>query len=155
MEKMKLLLKRIKQEQPARFFFLGGGQNELHVMDGLVELFPGSVNVVKEMDLETELALISRLDLMISMDSSNMHMASLLGVKTVTIWGGTHPYAGFSAYHEKNAVNIQIPKSELSCRPCTLYGKGKCHRGDFACMENLSADKVYEQLKEAGVLSWS
>jgi ADP-heptose:LPS heptosyltransferase len=32
---------------------------------------------------------------MISMDSANMHLASLYGVPVISIWGATHPFAGF------------------------------------------------------------
>ena len=54
-----------------------------------------SVNTAGNLTLDEELALMSRLDLMIAMDSSNMHMAALSGTKVISIWGGTDPLTGF------------------------------------------------------------
>ncbi|HBC05033.1 MAG TPA: ADP-heptose--LPS heptosyltransferase RfaF, partial [Aequorivita sp.] len=48
-----------------------------------------------KLTFEEELALISNLDLMLSMDSGNGHLAAMYGVPVVTLWGVTHPYAGF------------------------------------------------------------
>ena len=45
-----------------------------------------------------ELALISNLDLMVSMDSSNGHLAAIYGVPIVTLWGVTHPFLGFAPF---------------------------------------------------------
>jgi hypothetical protein len=43
----------------------------------------------------------------------------------------------------------QIPSDTLGCRPCTVYGKGECRRGDFACMEWLTDEMVFRKLKTA------
>ena len=40
---------------------------------------PGSVTLAGKLNLEEELFFMSKLDLMIAMDSSNMHMAALVG----------------------------------------------------------------------------
>ena len=45
--------------------------------------------------MRTELNLMSHLDVMLSMDSANMHLASLVNIPVVSVWGATHPYAGF------------------------------------------------------------
>ena len=41
--------------------------------------------------------LMAHLDLMISMDSANAHMAANTGVRVLTLWGMTHPFCGFSS----------------------------------------------------------
>ena len=102
------------------------------------------------MNLSAELALISRLDLMISMDSSNMHMAALCGTKVISIWGGTDPMAGFGAWMQPDSYSIRIPVEELDCRPCTIYGKGKTRR-DFQCMKRLTPELVFKRMKTLGV----
>jgi ADP-heptose:LPS heptosyltransferase len=152
LENMVKLMRLIREKLPARFFFFGGGKKELEAIDAIMPEFAGSVNTTRELTFDEELDLISRLDAMISMDSANMHMASLAGIKTITIWGATHPYAGFSAYHGNNALDIQISKKELECRPCSIFGKGTCHRGDFACMNWLSPEKVYQEIRKAGFI---
>lgn len=89
-----------------------------------------------------ELALMNRLDVMVSMDSANMHLASLAGVPVVSVWGATHPYAGFMGWGQSigNAVQIDLP-----CRPCSIYGNKPCLRGDYFCMKNISPEQIVER----------
>jgi ADP-heptose:LPS heptosyltransferase len=89
---------------------------------------------------------------MIAMDSSNMHMAALCGIRVVSIWGGTDPLNGFGAWMQPSEYSIRIPVDELTCRPCTVYGKGKCRRGDLACMNWLTPGKVYSEIKKLNIL---
>jgi ADP-heptose:LPS heptosyltransferase len=84
---------------------------------------------------------------MIAMDSSNMHMAALTGTKVISIWGGTDPLAGFSAWMQPDSYSIRIPVEELDCRPCTIYGKGKTRNG-FACMNMLTPDLVFKRIEK-------
>ena len=90
-----------------------------------------------------ELIVMSHLDVMLSMDSANMHLASLTAIPVVSIWGATHPYAGFMGWRQKeeNAVQVDLP-----CRPCSIYGKKKCHRGDYACLNEITPDMIVERV---------
>ena len=65
------------------------------------------------------------------MDSANMHIASIFGKRVLSIWGATHPKAGFSGYGQTSDSEIQI---DLPCRPCSIYGKKPCMYGDMRCM---------------------
>jgi ADP-heptose:LPS heptosyltransferase len=147
---MSLLLKMIYDNHKCRFWLFGGKEDseKLKVFQARV---PGSVNLEATLSLEEELALMSKLDLMIAMDSSNMHMAALTGIKVVSIWGGTDPLSGFGAWMQNESFSIRIPVDELTCRPCTVYGKGECKRGDFACMNWLTPEKVFEKIKKLNV----
>jgi ADP-heptose:LPS heptosyltransferase len=127
-------------------FWLFGGREDIERMEAFSNKVPGSVIVAGSHTLSEELALMSRLDFMITMDSANMHMASLVGIRVISIWGGTDPLAGFGAWHQPDEFSIRIPVEELTCRPCTIYGKSKCRRGDFACMKWLTPEKVYEKM---------
>ena len=91
--------------------------------------------------LKNEMLLMSQLDLMISMDSANMHIASIFGIPTLSIWGATHPKAGFSGYGQKAENELQI---DLPCRPCSIYGKKPCKWGDLRCM-NIPPETVVEK----------
>ena len=74
-------------------------------------------------DLEEEF--MSHLDVMLSMDSANMHLASLTAIPVVSIWGATHPMAGFLGYHQSQENAIQV---DLDCRPCSIFGNKPCKR---------------------------
>lgn len=94
-----------------------------------------------------ELALMARLDVMVSMDSANMHLASLVAVPVVSVWGATHPFAGFLGYGQdiRNAVQV-----DLLCRPCSVFGNRPCRRGDYACLTLIQPDTIVSRV--AGVL---
>lgn len=96
--------------------------------------------------LHGELLLISQLDLMISMDSANMHLAAMLQVPTLSIWGATHPAAGFTAWGqtEQNILQIQT----LPCRPCSIYGNKPCHLADHRCMTRITPEMIVQRAEE-------
>ena len=73
------------------------------------------------------------------MDSGNMHMASLTGTPVVSVWGATHPYAGFMGWGQRMEDSVQI---DLPCRPCSVYGNKPCLRNDYACMQNIAPEQI-------------
>ena len=83
------------------------------------------------------------MELVVSMDSANMHLASLFGVSVVSIWGATHPYAGFYGWNQSMENAVQI---DLYCRPCSVFGNKPCYRGDHACMKHLAEEKILEKI---------
>lgn len=89
--------------------------------------------VAGKYNFREELRLIAQLQCMLSMDSSNMHLASLVGTPVISIWGATHPFAGFLGYGQKMENAVQ--RENLSCRPCSVFGNKKCWRKDWACMD--------------------
>ncbi|TAL59576.1 MAG: glycosyltransferase family 9 protein [Bacteroidetes bacterium] len=144
-ENMIRLLGLISGKHKTRFWLFGGNE-ESERLSALQLKIANSVSIVGNLTLDEELALMSKLDLMIAMDSSNMHMAALVGTKVISIWGGTDPINGFGAWMQPEAFSVSIPFDELTCRPCTTYGKGDCRRGDLACMNWLKPEIVLQKL---------
>jgi ADP-heptose:LPS heptosyltransferase len=140
-------LNGLSQKENIRIF-LFGSPDEATELEELAKKIPDCISIAGKIRLAEEMALISKLDLMVAMDSSNMHLASTMGVKTLSIWGATHPWAGFSAWDVDRKNSIQIPVEELTCRPCTIFGKGDCRRGDLACLNWLRADTVLKKAIE-------
>jgi ADP-heptose:LPS heptosyltransferase len=97
------------------------------------------------MSFKNELEWIAGVDVMISMDSANMHLASLYGVPVVSVWGATHPYAGFYGWGQKPGNAVQV---ELYCRPCSVFGNKPGYRGDLLCMTSISPLTVYNKVME-------
>ena len=91
-----------------------------------------------------ELILMSHMEVMLAMDSSNMHLASLTGTPVVSIWGATHPAAGFMGWGQNPDDCIQM---DLPCRPCSIYGKKKCMYGDYRCLTGIDPDTVFNKVK--------
>ena len=85
-------------------------------------------------------AAIQALKLLVSNDSAPMHVAFLLGVPVVGIFGPTTARFGFVPFGE----NTCVAEIELSCRPCARHGGRHCPKGHFLCMRGLDPEKVFE-----------
>ena len=88
---------------------------------------------------------MSHLDVMLSMDSANMHLASLVNIPVVSIWGAPHPYAGFMGWKQlpDNAVQVDLP-----CRPCSIFGNKPCWRKDYACLQGITPEMVVHRIEQ-------
>jgi ADP-heptose:LPS heptosyltransferase len=151
-ENMIRLLEIIAESNKVKFWLFGGMEDSEQIA-AFQKKVPESENMVGQLNLDEELALMSQLDMMIAMDSSNMHMAALVGIKVISIWGGTDPLTGFGAWKQPENHAVRISVEELQCRPCTVYGKGECSRGDFACMNWLTPDLVFKSITKEGLFN--
>lgn len=142
-DKMLAVIQQLHSDQRYQLFLLGGGKEEIKLLNEWAEQFPGIINLAGKFSFSEELAVISNLHKMISMDSANMHLASLFGVPVVSIWGATHPFAGFYGWGQKSENAAQV---DLYCRPCSVFGNKPCYRGDHACMEQLPESLVVEKI---------
>lgn len=138
-EKMKEVIRRISQHADTRIFLFGGGAREVEMLESWAQIAPNVESVAGKLDRKEELKLISELKVMLSMDSANMHLASLMGTEVVSVWGATHPYAGFLGWNQKleNAIQVDLP-----CRPCSIYGNKPCSKGDYPCLNTISPEDI-------------
>ncbi len=130
--------------QKDKIYFFGGGKNETETLERWEREIPNTQSLSGKLNLKQELDTIAELKLMISMDSANMHLASLVGTRCVSIWGSTHPYAGFLGFGQSEDDVVQI--KDLTCRPCSVFGDKECFRGDWACLEELNIQKIIEKI---------
>jgi ADP-heptose:LPS heptosyltransferase len=144
------LIESIIRKFPVKFFFFGGGAAEVKYFEEVKNLFPQyCVMVAGQLKMPQEIALMQHLDLMLCTDSSNMHLAALSGAPLLSIWGGTHPDVGFGPYGRGKESILQIDRTELPCRPCSVFGTETCHRGDFACMNKIGVDDVVNRIEKS------
>jgi len=149
LERMRNVVKKLSEGIPGvRIFLFGGGKDEMDVFNAWQGDIPGVVNASALLrGLSNEMLLMSKLDVMLSMDSANAHIASLVGTNVVSIWGATHPLAGFKSWN----INYEnIIQRNLPCRPCSVYGNKKCMRGDYECLnidEDIIVDKIVNSFK--------
>lgn len=125
-------------------YFFGGGKKETETLEAWESQIPNTKSLSGKLSLTEELQKISELEVMISMDSANMHLASLMGTRCVSIWCATHPYAGFLGFGQSEEDVVQV--KDLSCRPCSVFGDKECYRGDWACIEEFNIQKVIEKI---------
>ncbi len=146
LDKMQQVIDRLTLNHPsARIFLFGGGDREKALIDSIVSANNHCINASAQLNgLSQELILMSHLDVMLTMDSSNMHLASLVATPVVSVWGATHPYAGFMGWGQSPDDVIQI---DMPCRPCSIYGKRPCQRGDNACLANISPETIVARME--------
>ncbi|MDR6463759.1 ADP-heptose:LPS heptosyltransferase [Chryseobacterium sediminis] len=142
LEKSYELVRILAQKHTVYFF--GGGKKETETLERWESEIPNTKNLAGKLNLTEELTHIAGLELMISMDSANMHLASLVGTRCVSIWGATHPYAGFLGFGQREEDVVQV--KDLTCRPCSVFGDKECYRGDWACLEEFNIQKVIDRV---------
>jgi ADP-heptose:LPS heptosyltransferase len=145
LDKMKAVATALASQKDVQLFLLGGGAKEMEELQEWEKSIPNCTNLAGKFSFNEELAIISQLTILISMDSANMHLASLFAVPVVSVWGATHPFAGFYGWGQAADNAAQI---ELSCRPCSVFGNKPCYRGDHACMHLLREDSITEKVRE-------
>jgi ADP-heptose:LPS heptosyltransferase len=100
----------------------GGGKKEVEILNSFQNKYKHVVNLAGKLTLNEELDVISNLDVMLSMDSGNAHMAAMLGVKVMTIWGVTHPYAGFAPFNQPEDFTLISDRKKYPLIPTSIYG---------------------------------
>ncbi|MBQ8520467.1 MAG: glycosyltransferase family 9 protein [Bacteroides sp.] len=142
-EKMKEVVAALAARPDTTLFLFGGGKKETDILTAWEAEYPAAVCIAGKLKWADELALMSHLDVMVSMDSGNMHLASMAGTPVVSIWGATHPYAGFMGWKQAEANALQV---DLDCRPCSIFGNKPCYRGDYACLNGISPDMIVKRI---------
>lgn len=145
LQKMKAVVQQLAAENHTILLF-GGGEKEKDMLQQWADEMAGVNNMAGKFSFAEELAIISNLSVMISMDSANMHLASLFGVPVVSIWGATHFYAGFNGWGQD--IN-NIIEADLYCRPCSVFGNKPCYRGDHACMHLITQEMIVAKIKNS------
>ena len=136
---------KMLSEKGAKVFLFGFGDKEKSVTEKWQNAYSNVVSLVgKSGGLMNELLLISHLDCMVSMDSANMHFASLTATRVVSVWGATHTKAGFLGFNQKEDDAVQI---ELPCRPCSVYGNKECRlKEKYKCLRDIQAEQIVEKV---------
>lgn len=115
----------LANQKQYKIFLFGGGASEIIKLKQLQKQHSNVILVAGNLNFQQELALISNLDLMVSMDSGNGHIAAMLGVKVLTIWGATHPYAGFVPFHQPIENSLIPDRNQFPGLPTSIYGNKK------------------------------
>ncbi|OYX22421.1 MAG: ADP-heptose--LPS heptosyltransferase RfaF, partial [Flavobacteriales bacterium 32-35-8] len=105
-----------------KIILFGGGKREIDILNDLENSNENVVNISGKLTLDEEMDIISNLDVMLSMDSGNAHIAAMLGVKVITIWGVTHPFAGFAPFNQPEDYALIADKNQFPKIPTSIYG---------------------------------
>ena len=143
---MEKVVAALAAREHTRLFLFGAGDTERSVLRRWADNYPGVTSLAdKRNGFPTELALLSHCDVMLSMDSANMHLSSLVKLPVVSVWGATHPYCGFMGWHqeERNAVQLN-----MACRPCSVFGNKPCMYHDHFCLKGIAPSLIISHIDQ-------
>lgn len=140
---MKEVIQKLEQ-QSGIHLFLFGAPNEKESLYFLTEGCKNAIVVAGVLKFPQEINLIAQLDVMLSMDSGNGHLAAMFGLPTVSLWGVTHPYAGFAPFKQE-AHCLLSDRNQYPAIPTSIYGN-KVPEGYEEVMRTISAQMVVDKL---------
>lgn len=140
-QQMYRVAESLASRDATRLLLIGGAGTEQETLESwAAALGDKAVSLAgKRYGFSVELALFNHLDVMVTMDSANMHLAALTSTPVVSIWGATHPYCGFKGWRQNDNDTIQLP---MTCRPCSVFGNKPCHRGDYLCLSAIKHETI-------------
>ena len=145
LELMEEIIEELNKYKAYQLFLLGGGAKEIEQLNRLEAKYHNGISCAGKFSFEEELTLISNLDLMLSMDSGNGHLAAMYGIPIVTLWGVTHPHAGFSPFDFGSNRAILSDRDAYPLIPTSVYGN-KLPKGYERVMETISPAKVISEI---------
>lgn len=143
---MKEVITKLAENRNYTILLFGGGKKEIEILDLLSKPYENVVNMAGKIKFQQELQLISNLDIMLSMDSGNAHIAAMLGVKVITLWGATHPFAGFLPFNQSLENALTSDRNQYPKLPTSVYGN-KIVEGYEDAMRTISPKEVVEKIQ--------
>lgn len=145
LELMVEVIEQLDRENQFEIFLFGGGKREADILNNISSKYSNVTNVVGQLPFEDELKLIGNLDVMLSMDSGNAHLAAMYGVPTITLWGVTHPYAGFMPFGQPEEHAILPDLGQYDQIPTSIYGN-KVPSGYEKVMHTITPETVVQAI---------
>lgn len=143
-ELMQTVVEMLSKNSGTRIFLFGSKEDN-ETMQPWTRIADNVTCVAGQMAIEEELALMKQLDVMISMDSANHHLASLVGTPVVSIWGSTTPHCGFGGWQQPLERSLW---ADMPCQPCTIAGSKHCAKGSMDCLRNITPEQVTKAVSE-------
>ena len=147
---MQQVIDGLTKNKNCKIFLFGGGEKEIQLLNQLQNQHENVLVLAGEIQFKQELEVISNLDLMLSMDSGNAHISAMLGVKVITLWGATHPYAGFKPFNQQDDFCLTSDRDKYPLLPTSIYGNKKTEGYDEVMRTILPItiiDKIEKELK--------
>lgn len=141
------VIETLQTNSEIKIFLFGGGKEETEILNNIEQKFSKVKNVAGKLSFEEELALISNLDAMLSMDSGNAHLAAMYGTPVITLWGVTHPFAGFAAFNQPWENSIFPDLTLYDKIPTSIYGN-KAPEGYEDVMRSIKPETVVAKINE-------
>ena len=119
----------------------GNGKYETDILKVWVKAYSNVLGCYVLDSLESELEIISNLDVMLSMDSANGHLAANYNVPVISLWGLTHPFAGYAPFLSKPENELTSNRETYPMLPTSAYGN-KTPKGYENIMRSIDVNDV-------------
>ena len=143
---MQEVIDKLAGNKNHKILLFGGGKKEIEMLDSLSNDKENVINIAGKINFKQELQLISNLDVMLSMDSANAHLAAMFGVKVITLWGATHPFAGFLPFNQPFENALTADRNLFPKLPTSVYGNKKV-QGYESAMRTIAVEKVVSSIE--------
>ncbi|MDT0294638.1 glycosyltransferase family 9 protein [Mesonia ostreae] len=143
---MEKVMAALNKENNLHIFLFGGGDKEKQLLEALAEKYEHVSSLVGIFAFAEELHIIANLDLMVSMDSGNGHLAAMYQVPVISIWGNTHPYAGFAPFQQTSNQQILPDLARFPFVPTSIYGNKKVS-GYEDVMRTIPPREIIDKIK--------
>jgi ADP-heptose:LPS heptosyltransferase len=145
-QQMKEVISKLSNTYTVLLF--GSGAYEIKIIEAIVRQFPNVKSVAGVYSMQEELTLMSHLKVMLAMDSGNAHMAAMMGVNVITLWGVTHPYAGFAPFNQPSENCLLADRKKYPKIPTSIYGN-KHSKSYSNAMASIAVEEVLSAVKKA------
>ncbi len=139
------VLNRLNKSDRHQILLFGGGKKEIAQFAIWEEKYSNTRCVAGKYSFEEELQIISNLDLMLSMDSGNGHLAANYAVPVITLWGITHPSAGFVPFGQDAKHQLLADRTKFPLIPTSIYGN-KMPEGYEKAIETISPAQILDKI---------
>lgn len=147
LEMMEKVIQNLQLNQDIQIILFGGGEHERQQLAKLEKKYTNCTSIVGKLSFAEELSLISNLDLMLSMDSGNGHLAAIYQVPVITVWGVTHPYTGFQPFGQPMGNCILPDLKKYPKIPTSIYGN-KFPEGYEEVMHSIPPETILRKIHE-------
>lgn len=142
---MKKVISKLDQDGKYQIVLFGGGSEEIEKLNAIENEFSSVINTAGKLSFTEELSLISNLSLMISMDSGNGHLGAMFGIPILTLWGVTHPFAGFTPFGQADENQLLADTVKYPLVPTSVYGN-KFPENYENAMETILPEEVVDKV---------
>ena len=123
-----------------------GAASDGALAQGIAEAAPERVvDATGKLSLLGSAELIGRARVLVTNDSSPLHLASAMGTPTLAVFGPTVPEFGFGPLAPRSVV---AGHTGLACRPCDRHGPQRCPLGHWRCMREITPGLVAAMVRE-------
>ncbi len=121
-----------------------GGPKETQIAKHIERRLDKKVfNLVGKLSLLASVAAIKKSDVLLTNDSSPMHMASAVKTPVVSVWCATVPEFGYTPWQVKSRIH---EVKNLSCRPCGTHGHNYCPTNTHKCQLEIDPFEVVKSI---------